>query len=83
MKTDKNTHNLGSEFHQGSQNWFYLVVQDDGSWKVVKEKDYDDPNKDGYKETLAPADFHHYKVYDTPLADAVALKLSELGLNPN
>jgi hypothetical protein len=81
MKTGKNIHNLGSEWCPGSQNWFYLIVDDNGKWRVEIEKDYDTPDREGYTTPLAASDFSKHKVYDTPLADAVAKKLSELGLN--
>jgi hypothetical protein len=83
MKTDKNTHNLGSEWCPGSQNWFYLIIEESGKWRVVMEKDYDIPDRERYLTPLEPKDFSKYKVYEIPLAEAVAKKLSELGLNPN
>lgn len=83
MKTDKNTHNLGSEHCPGSQNWFYLIVDDSGKWRVMMEKDYDNPNKEGYTISVYEKDFAKHKVYETPLIEAVNKKLSELGLTPN
>ena len=83
MKTDKNTHNLGSEWCQGSQNWFYLIIEESGKWRVEMEKDYDAPDKVGYEMTLEQPAFSKHKIGETPLSEAVANKLKELGLNQN
>jgi len=81
MKTAK--YNLGSEWCPGSQNWFHLIVDESGNWRVEIEKDYDNPNKEGYSMPLAPSDFPKHKVHDIPLSEVLAKKISELGLNPN
>jgi hypothetical protein len=83
MKTGKNIHNLGSEHCPGSQNWFYLVIEEYGTWRVQIEKDYDTPDKEGYTADLQPSDFTKHKVYDEPLTEVLNRKLSQLGLKAN
>ena len=79
MKEDTNTHNLGSDFRQGSQNWYYLIVPDNGLWRVEMEKDYDDPTKKGYTMPVPRDEISKHSLDGVPLTELISKKLAELG----
>ncbi len=53
MKTDSNTHNLGSEWQPGSTYWYYLRLSKFGPSEIVWEIDYDNPNKEAQLQNLS------------------------------
>ena len=71
--------NLGSDFRPGSQNWYHLHVPDSGPWHVTMEKDWDDPNKDGYSVDVPREEIQQHSMDGVPLAEAITKQLQEIG----
>lgn len=76
---DPNSYCLGSEDTPASVVFYLLVIQDSGSWFVVRKKDWDQAHKTPDFSEIPPERVVDYTVDGVQLSELVNQKLAGLG----